>query len=165
MITSLQVQALGHSGGLPLDLQPQLGSNNLEPSVNPFRLPQVALCPGGATLLPAHPEAANIRSSVGSSSSSSRARWPGAGVLRARMGCQLWSHPGATGRGLHRAPPHPRDPGWLEPRVHCAQPASPQGSVPGSWSGFQFRVHRLQGAMEVSVDKRSPQHSRVLSVA
>lgn len=144
MITSLQVQALGHSGGLPLDLQPQLGSNNLEPSVNPFRLPQVALCPGGATLLPARPEAANIRSSVGSSSSS-WAGWPGAGVLRACMGCQLGSHPGATGRGLPRAPPHPRDPGQLEPRVHCAQPASPAGV-------------RAREAVWVSV--QSPQASR-----
>lgn len=68
--------------------------------MNPFRLPQVALCPGGATLLPASPEAANIRSSVGSSSSSSTALWPGAGVRRACMGCQLGSHPGAMGRGL-----------------------------------------------------------------
>ena len=61
------------------------------------------------------------------------------------MGCQLGSHRGATGRGLPRAPPQPRDPGRLEPRVHCAQPASPAGV-------------RAREAVWVSV--QSPQASR-----
>lgn len=49
--------------------------------------------PGGATVLPARPEAASSSSNSGSSSRGSAGR-PGAGVPGARMGNQLGSHLG-----------------------------------------------------------------------
>lgn len=112
-------------------LYPQLGSSKSEPSPRAreaelisrrgsLQLPPRGLRPrprpGGATVLPARPEAPSSSSSNSGSSSRGSAGRPGAGVPGARMGNQLGSHLGERYRrdqgrwspesGLTRCFPH-----------------------------------------------------------
>lgn len=164
---------MDHSTYPSILLYVQLGSNKSEPSPGAreaelisrrvsLQLPPRGLRPrpGGATVLPARPEAASSSSSSGSSSRGS------AGVPGARMGNQFGSHllgeRCVTSPGLLSTCGTKGD-GAQNPGSHFAFSAGcPRAR--GPLSGFQFRVHRLQGLIEIGTGKGSPRYTIVLSL-